>query len=444
MTIKEMIAQKEAQRSALVERSQKSEDVNELRSINAQLDAVNKDIEQMRAIEAQQNTEEDARAAGKTKAAENAESDTQEARTKAVNGDDEDDAEDRRKKGCGGGHKFMPGKGFDKRDASGLENGNTEMRALEERGQALKEGRSVTIASVGIIVPSHESSTINQPFMQVSSLIDNVGHMDFQGGESFKQPFKIATAAGGYTAEGVAYTEAETTFGLASLDKAKVTAIYDISEEMEKLPAAPYAQNCQAGITESLRAQITREILIGDGATNHLTGIFSTKVATKQTDSPVAVIDAAKDITMAAIDNTTLDTIVFSYGGDEAVEGVTCLILNKLDLLAFSKVRTNSGERFYDIRPSGNGNTGTINGVPYVINSACFAVSSANTTVGQFCMAYGNLQNYQLVTFSPTDIKKSYDAKFSQGLVSVRGSIFVGGNVVRQNGFVRVKRAATA
>ena len=59
-------------------------------------------------------------------------------------------------------------------------------------------------------------------------------------------------------------------------------------------------------------------------------------------------------------------------------------------------------------------------------------------------MAYGNLQNYQLTVFSQLDIRRSDDFKFKSGMIAHRGSVFVGGNVVSYNGFLRIKKAATA
>jgi len=117
------------------------------------------------------------------------------------------------------------------------------------------------------------------------------------------------------------------------------------------------------------------------------------------------------------------------------------LILNKLDLLAFSKVRTQTKEKFYDIKSFGN--TGTINGIPFIINSACKALSKDATESGEYCMAYGNLKNYKLVEFSPTEVKRSTDYKFKEGMIANRGLVMLGGNVVHKNGFLRVKKAPT-
>ena len=56
-------------------------------------------------------------------------------------------------------------------------------------------------------------------------------------------------------------------------------------------------------------------------------------------------------------------------------------------------------------------------------------------------MAYGPLSNYELATFSDTDIKRSTDVKFKEGMIAHRGVVFVGGNVAAHNGFLRIKKA---
>lgn len=434
MNLEELIKTKEEQRAKLIARSKESNDVAELRSINEQLDAINSDLNVLRAL---QKTDKDKKTdENSSNATEKGESndakDGVSERTKAVN--ESEDIEHRSK-------TFTQGIGF-----NGVmnvrDNVRNDSQELEKRGKILKEGRSITVASTGIIVPSHDSNTITDHFNVVSSLIDNVAHLDFAGGDTFKQPFAIDTPSGDYTKEGAAYAVAESTFGNAAIYKTKITAVSDYSEELEKLPAAPYAQYIQNSVRNSIRRKLTREILIGDGSDGHLTGIFSTAVATKTDDSVVPIIDPAKDLSFSKIDDTTLDEIVFNFGGDEDVEGTAVLILNKADLLAFSKVRTSTKQRFYDIKA--NGNFGTINGIPYIINSACTPISGGATNSGKFAMAYGNLMNYSLVTFGNVEIRKSYDAQFKEGMISVRGSGLFGGNVVRQNGFVRVKVAASA
>jgi len=305
-----------------------------------------------------------------------------------------------------------------------------EARKLrEERGKALKENRSVTVGSSNIILPRHDATDIKPTFNEVSSLIDRVNRMPLPGGESFHQPYLVGYGEGGYTAEGADYTDAEPTFGYATINKSKITAYAEDSEEVLKLPAADYDSVVMNGITVALRKKITKEILIGDGSTNHLAGIFS---------AAATAIDPATDLEISGITKETLDEIIYSFGGEEDVEDVAVLILNKKDLKAFAMLRDSQDRKVYEV--VNRGNTGTINGVPFIINSACAAISDPNTPAGAFCMAYGPLSNYTLAIFSDVEVQRSTDYKFKQGMIAHKGSVFVGGNVTAKNGFLRIKK----
>ncbi|HHZ5402729.1 capsid protein [Bacillus cereus] len=309
---------------------------------------------------------------------------------------------------------------------------DVELETSEKRGQALMENRAVTVGSGNVVLPKHSATDIRPTFNEVSTLIDRVSSKTLKGGESYQQPYIKSYGEGDYTTEGNDYNTSETTFGYADITKAKVTAYSEDTEELQKLPAADYDAEVMKGITVATRKKLTREILIGTGATNRLVGIFS---------AAATAIDAETDLEISTIDASTLDEIIYSYGGDEDVEDAAVLILNKLDLKAFAKLRTSDGKKVYNVVSQGN--SGTIDGVPFIINSACKAVSDAKTTAGQYSMAYGPLSNYQLTIFSDMDVQRSTDFKFKQGMIAHRGSVFAGGNVISKNGFLRVKKAAT-
>lgn len=431
MNFKEMIKRLEERRSALVAKSEKCDNVEELRSIHDQLQALNEDLAELRSMQKEQ--EESEKRGAKTPEQQEAE-----ARTAAVNGEGEQEQRGKQP-------EFVPGKGF-KKSAEGRSVDEFAFENREQAGKELKENRSVNsplsitgeIRSVAIgdgtsiVVPALSGKEINPNFPVVSSLVDGVDTLQLNGGESFKQPYVNNITAGNYTAEGAAAATADTTYAYASINKAKVTAYSEVTEELLKLPDAPYADNVFQNIRTSMRMLISKEILVGAGGTNQIVGIF---------DDGATAIDASTDLALSAITDTTLDEIVFNYGGSEEVEGTAVLILNKLDLLAFSKVRTQTKEKFYDIKSFGN--TGTINGIPFIINSACKALSKDATESGEYCMAYGNLKNYKLVEFSPTEVKRSTDYKFKEGMIANRGLVMLGGNVVHKNGFLRVKKAST-
>ena len=418
-----MLRTKEERKTELGKKINETEDIKELRSINAELEALNDEIMELRsmidAIEAKGKEKEEKK-------------NDQEGR-----GDD-DEGTEKRSVSPIGHTQILATYGLGTGQVSTEEEKRAkEKEEAEKRGKALKENRAVTVAvtsgsTSSIILPQHQASDIKPTFGEVSSLIDRVTLKPLLGGESFTQPYVKGYGEGGYTGEGQNYTDAEPIFGYAEINKSKVTAYAEDSEEVLRLPAAAYDAEVQKGIRIAVRKKLAREILIGQGGTSGLVGIFSTAAT---------AIDSATDLPLATIDNNTLDEIVFSFGGDEEVEDAAVLILNKKDLKAFSRLRTTDGKKFHDIKT--NGNTGTIDGIPFIINSACKALTGDSTLANEYCMAYGPLSNYMLAIFSDLEIKRSEDYKFKQGMIAHRGSVFVGGNVVSKNGFLRIKKAST-
>lgn len=325
------------------------------------------------------------------------------------------------------------------------------IKAYDKRGKALKDGAGVRF-SARIATPNvkaslsvtqtapvvHTAPDLNQTVNPVSALIDMVKAVPLQGGETYERGFvkDYGADGAGATAESAAYNDVEPSFGYVTIEKQKITAYTEEPEEMQKLPNADYDSVIEGSVSKAIRRYLSRQILIGDGSTSKLKGIFYNP--TKATER---VIDPATDIdTITAIDDGTLDEIIYSFGGDEEVEGVATLILNKKDLKAFAKLRDKQGRKVYTI--INRGQTGTIDGVPFVINSACAAVSDSATAAGAYEMAYGYLQNYELAIFSDIDVRRSDDYKFKNGQTAFRASMFAGGSVAAWNGFIRVKKAA--
>jgi len=326
---------------------------------------------------------------------------------------------------------------------------NAKTKAFAERGAAAKAGKAVKYSaktlsrkvknalSVSQTAPVvHTANDVKETFNDVSGLIDRVKAIPLNGGETYNRGFVKSYGSGGnVTAEGGTYSSNEPVFGYVTIEKQKVTAYTEEPEEMAKLPNADYDGVVEQSVTRAVRRKITRQIINGDGSTGTIKGIFY--VPASASDD---VIDRNTDLTMSAITNTTLDEIIYSYGGDEDVEAIATLILNKADLKAFAMLRDQQGRKVYTI--VNNGNSGTIDGVPFIINSACDAVSATKTASTPYCMAYGALENFELAVFSDIDARKSEDFKFSTGQIAYRASTFVGGAVAAYNGFIRVKRAA--
>ena len=306
---------------------------------------------------------------------------------------------------------------------------NAEQRdLLEKRGKDLMENRTIKVSSDEVLLPEHVDSTLAPyPFKPVSELVDRVHTINLQGGETYTKSYVKSYGEAGTTEEGASYTETEPHYGYVTIPKVKVTAYTEITEELEKLPAINYQAEVIKNINISLRKKISQQIIKGDGTTNNFTGIFS--------DKADALKDQA-DLEISAIDENTLDDIVFAYGGDEAIENGACLIINKNDLRAFAKLRTKEGRKVHNIDYVNQ----TIDGIPYVLNGNCSALSDPSTGTGTYCIAYGSLFNYEVPIFSNVEIGKSTDYKFKDGIICYKASVFTGGNVVGYKGFVRVKK----
>lgn len=294
---------------------------------------------------------------------------------------------------------------------------------LEKRGQDLREKRAIQVSTGKALLPTHEGTVLNDTFSPVSTLVDVVATENLQGGESYKEAFVKEYKAGGITKEGADYTEAEPVFEYAPMTKQKITAYAEISEEIKKLPNIDYASKVEEACLIALKKKLSEQMLNGTG-TEQIIGISA---------SPIA-INAAKDVDLTAIDNNTLNEAIFNYGGDEEVETEASLVLNKKTLKALAEVRNTDGKPAYEIDVKNK----TINTIPYVINSNVKDFATAET--GDFVMYYGDLRSYKIVTFSPVEIMESTDFKFKQGMICFKASVFVAGNVVRQDGVLRLKK----
>lgn len=333
--------------------------------------------------------------------------------------------------------------------ATGEKSEEVKDKEREERGQNLKNGKTVKFSAkktFGVknalsvaqaVTPDHSAADVKETFNDVSSLVDRVKTIPLNGGETYQRGYvkSYGDGAGG-TTEGGDYNATEPVFGYVTIEKQKITAYTEEPEEMVKLPNADYDGIVEGSVTKAIRRYMSRQILIGDGTSGKFKGIFHNPSDTKE-----QVIDPTTDIEKDAVDDGTLDDVIYSFGGDEDVEDAAVLILNKKDLKAFAKLRDKQGRKVYTI--VNHGNTGTIDGVPFVINSACGAVTDAKTKTAVYCMAYGPLSNYEMPVFSDIDARKSVDYKFKQGQIAYRADIFAGGAVAAYNGFVRVKRPAT-
>lgn len=323
----------------------------------------------------------------------------------------------------------------------------SSVKAMEERGAKAKKGAevkysaqaiskkvngSLTVADTAPVV--HTAPDVKETFNDVSSLIDRVKAVPLAGGETYQRGYVKSYGTGGDTkGEGQKYSTNEPEFDYVTISKEKVTALAVEPEEMDILPNADYDGIVEQSVVRAIRRKITKQIISGDGSNGTIKGIFYNPSSAEDD-----VIDRDTDMVKSAIASDTLDDIIYTYGGDEDTESIAVLILNKKDLKAFAMLRDDLGRKVYTI--VNNGNTGTIDGVPYIVNSECNAISDSNTSANAYCMAYGALDNFELAIFSDIITKKSEENKFETGQIVYRASTFVGGAVTAYNGFIRVKK----
>lgn len=301
-----------------------------------------------------------------------------------------------------------------------------------KRGDMLKAGktvkRAVTLSTTGVLVPTHQDKEVKDlPYPVVSALLDRVTVVNLVGGESHQVPLVASYGQGGYTAEGNAYEETSPTFKAVTIGKAKITAYTEISEELEKLPAADYEAIVVKNIEIAIRKKIAHQLINGEGSTNALTGIFAAD-AIQNRD----IVEVVK------IDGNTLDDIIYTYYGDEDVHNSGVLILNKLTLKDFATLKDTKGRKLYEVDYSKH----IIDGIPFIVSSACPAFATSSN--GDKFLAYGDPANIELDVFSELEIAKSTDYQFKKGLISYRGSIFCGANVTVLDGFVVAKKKVTS
>lgn len=320
---------------------------------------------------------------------------------------------------------------------------------LEKRkkmGEDLINNRTVILDST-VLYPKKQSDVLTPfPFNQVSNIVNAVRYTPVINGETYDSPYITGNGTGDYTAQPVAsgsggkYANTAPTWDKVTITKTKITAYGEITKELERTPVAGYADAVEANITIALRKKLAREMVIGDGATGHFVGIFSATLNGKNT---------VADYKIGEINENTLDEIVLNYGGDEDIESRMSLLLNKLTLLSFAKVRGTDKKKVYTI----NYEAGTIDGIKFFTSShvKAFAKATAGTEKtasaaevrGDAFLAYGDFNQYEVAVFSNIETAKSTDFKFDQGITCFRGDVFMGGNVVGYKAFMRVYKGAS-
>lgn len=330
-----------------------------------------------------------------------------------------------------------------------MENRNETIKGdMEKRAETFKkesavrisadETRSMLISSGEIATPTKVGG-ISDPLASVSSIVDMVTVEDMAGCGAYKQAYIKAWQDAAAGTEGSAANADDLDVGIVNINPQIINVITYVSKEIRKQTPLQYLSKVQEGAAIALKKKIAGDIIGGNGSTA-IYGIYN--AVDKDNDAMIQTVE------VSAIGATTLRDIVFAYGGNDNLfggEGVV-LNLNKKDLIAFGDVRSETTlQAVYEIIPDGtNPNTGIIKdgglSVKYCINANCAAFVDAD--VNAKTMIVGDPKNYKLGLFGDYEITVSEDYKFAEGLLAVRGEVTCGGNVIKGNGFVVVKKVA--
>ena len=328
-----------------------------------------------------------------------------------------------------------------------------EQRAAEAKAKRgamykMRSGMEISLrssvegsAQEGVLIPSHLDRNVDAfPWNEVSSVIDLVDVIPLTSGSDYTHPFQITTGEGDYTLEATTtgggddgvYHEVGTTFDQVTIKRNKITALTYMSEELEALPDADYAGLVEKNVSLAIKKKLAKEIMIGNGTTNHFVGL-----AVKTSESLNANTYTDKDY---AIDENTLMDMMVDYGGAEDVESRQVIVMNKLTIKDFARVRDTNKRKVYDIQISGN--TFTIDGYRGVFSSHIKPFATA--AQGDIWMVYGDLSQYKMLNFGGETIETSREFKFNQGITTIRGKVYAGGNIAGYKAVLRAKKPASA
>lgn len=289
---------------------------------------------------------------------------------------------------------------------------------------------STTLATGTLVAPQGAGSNIHDGFAaQVSSLIDQVNAVSLTGLNSWEEPYVVTEleAHGGKVAEtaGKARTASDPVFAKAKLAAYEVSVTSFVDRNISRLSPADYAAKVQSMAMHALRRKINSYIVNGDGQANP--DVFG-MINAKNTDGNAIYANLSG---VTAINENTLNSLVFGYGGDEFVGGNARLLLTKSSLKALGALRSTDGKKLLEITVDpGNPNTGTIKDggliVPYTIVSA----------VGDNTLIYGDPANYMLGLFGDYVIRVDESVKAVERMNAILGDVSVGGNLTVDKGAV--------
>lgn len=335
-------------------------------------------------------------------------------------------------------------KEYDRYDIAHAPKFGNDAKDLKEMGQMLMAGERVGFASDlvkqalvsnaattfsgDLVAPTGGSSQINDGHnAQVSGLIDQVRVETFEGlnawEESYLKSIQTATHGKPATVGGTTRTDNAPVWKKAKLLAHEVQTTAFVDRNISKLSPAAYAAKAQNYALIALRREVNKLIINGDGTESpEVFGFVNAK-----NTSGESIFDTSK---VTAIDENTLRSMVFGYGGDEEVSANARLILDKVNLEALGAIKKGDNDKssLFDISQAGN--TGTIKAggliVPYTIASA----------IGSKTLAYGDPMSYLLALFGSYTVRVDESVKSVERMIAILGDVLVGGNLVADKGML--------
>jgi HK97 family phage major capsid protein len=307
-----------------------------------------------------------------------------------------------------------------------LEERAVEFKKSGRRSIPVKELRAVTIASGTIATPTEVDPYIRPTFNQVSSIVDLVKKTNAVGMGAYKVAYEVSIGTTNAQTEGQNITESNPTYAFKTITPASYGIISAITNQVMKQSPLDYEGKIVDSAEKSLRVKAASII------TN---AIVSDTLLAKPTN-----------LKISAIDEKTLRNIALNYGSDESVYGNAWLFLTKADLIAFGDVRSDTTlQSVYEITPDANNvNTGVIKdgglSVRYCLNPNLTALADAEAN--GVSMIYGQPENFELALFSDYEVKVSEDYQFAANMLTIRGTVDLGGSVVKKDGFIAVTKAS--
>lgn len=314
---------------------------------------------------------------------------------------------------------------------------------IEERKAAAEEfkrsGRKTiknaemraTLVSSGKIATPTEVSGITPTFNQVSSIVDLVKVVNCEGMGSNKIAYEISIGTASAQTEGQNITASDPSYDFVTITPASYGILSAISNQVMKQSPLDYEGKIVDSAEKALRvkaaAVITNSIINSD------------------------LLATPTGLAITAIDDTTLRKIAFNYGSDETVYGDAWLFLTKKDLIAFGDVRSDTTmQAVYEITPdTSNPNTGTIKdgglSVRYCLNPNLTPLTgTAQGEAAVVTMLYGQPECAELDLFSDYEVKVSEDYQFAANMLTIRGTVDLGCDVIKKDGFIAVTLPANA